>query len=42
MIDGSVDSRLESSLDSKVRSAMLRVNGEITKNKLSLSNIMIC
>jgi hypothetical protein len=31
MIYGSVDSRLESSLDSKVHSAMLRVNDETAK-----------
>jgi hypothetical protein len=31
MIDGTIDIRLESSLDSKVRSAMLRVNDETVK-----------
>jgi hypothetical protein len=42
IIDGSIDSRLESALDSKVHSAMLHVNDETAKNKLNLSNLMLC
>jgi flagellar motor component MotA len=42
IIDGSVDSQLESALDRKVHSAMLRVNGETAKNKLNLPNLMLC
>jgi hypothetical protein len=41
MIDRSVDNQLESSLDSKVRSAMLRVNDETVKNKLNLPKLML-
>jgi hypothetical protein len=41
IIDGSIDSRLESALDSKVHSATLHVNDETSKNKLNLSNLML-
>jgi hypothetical protein len=41
IIDGSIDSRLECALDSKVRSAIPRVNDEATKNKLNLLNLMV-
>jgi hypothetical protein len=37
MIDGSVHSWLESSLDSKVRSAMLRVNDETAKKQIEFT-----
>jgi hypothetical protein len=42
MIDDSADIRLEGSLDSKVRSAMVRVNDETAKNILNLPNLMLC
>jgi hypothetical protein len=35
IIDGSIDCRLESALDSKISSTMLRVNDETAKNKLN-------
>jgi hypothetical protein len=41
MIDRSVDNQLESSLDSKVHSAMLRVNDETVKNKSNLPKLML-
>jgi hypothetical protein len=41
IIDVSIDSQLESALDSKARSGMLRVNDETAKNKLNLSNLML-
>jgi hypothetical protein len=39
--DCSIDSRLESAVDSKVRSSVLRVNDETAKNKLKLLNLML-
>jgi hypothetical protein len=41
IIDGSIDDRLESSLDSKVHSAMLHVNDETAKNNLNLLNLVL-
>jgi hypothetical protein len=41
IIDGSIDNRFESALDSKVRSTMLCVNNETAK-KLNFSNLMLC
>jgi hypothetical protein len=37
IIDGSIDSRLQSALDIKVCSVMLRVNDETTKNQLEFA-----
>jgi hypothetical protein len=39
--DCSIDSRLGSAVDSKVRSSVLRVNDETAKNKLKLLNLML-
>jgi hypothetical protein len=41
IIDGTIDNQLESALDSKVHSTMLRVNDETDKNKLNLLNLML-
>jgi hypothetical protein len=41
VINGSIDSRLESGLDSKVHSAMLPMNDETAKNKLNLLNLVL-
>jgi hypothetical protein len=41
MIDGSIDGGLENSIDSKVRSTMLYMNDETTKNKLNLLNLVL-
>jgi hypothetical protein len=41
VINGSIDSRLESALDSKVHSAMLPMNDETAKNKLNLLNLVL-
>jgi hypothetical protein len=37
IIDGSIDSRLESALDSKVHSAMLHVNDETSKKQIEFA-----
>jgi hypothetical protein len=37
IIDGSIDCRLESALDSKVHSAMLRVNDEMAKKQIEFT-----
>jgi hypothetical protein len=39
IIDGSIDSRLESTLDSKVHSAMLHVNDETSKKQIEFAKL---